>query len=189
MERRRRWGRGMAWVVAVLGVVVGALPAAAQEPEPSPETAVVWLVRHAERADAGMADQPDPELSEAGRVRARELARLLGDAGVTAVHSTPFRRTRETAAPLAQALGLEVETYDPRDQASMERFMDRIRTPGRHVVVGHSNTTPAMVTALGGDPVSPIDEAEYDRIYLVVLASDGSVTSTLLRFGAPAPGG
>lgn len=182
----RRWGRllGLAvlWSAGALG---------AQEPIPtasSDEASVIWLVRHAERADDGMEAQSDPELSEAGRDRARELARLLSDAGITAVYSTPFQRTRQTAAPLAAAMGVEVQSYDPRDPGDMEAFMSRIRAPGRHVVVGHSNTTPALVERLGGDPLSPIEELEYDRIYVVVLGPDGTATSTLLRFGAPPAG-
>ena len=81
-----------------------------------------------------------------------------------------------------------MQSYDPRDQAAMEAFLSRIRSPGRHVVVGHSNTTPALVERLGGDALSPIEELEYDRIYVVVLGPDGTVTSSLLRFGAPPSG-
>lgn len=188
--RRIGWTRGTA-PGGVLLVLVGLLAGAAApvRAQASDDVSVVWLVRHAERADDGMEDQPDPELSVDGRARAGALARLLGDAGITSIHSTPFRRTRQTAAPLAAALGLEVEEYDPRDGASMEAFVERLLRPGRHVVVGHSNTTPALVERLGGDPVSPIDEMEYDRIYVVTRGPDGTVTSTLLRFGAPAGGG
>ena len=174
-------------VLAVGLLLPGGL--AAQAAAAGDAAAVVWLVRHAERADDGMGDQPDPELSAAGRERAVALARLLSDAGIDAVWSTPFQRTRQTAAPLADALGLEVRSYDPRDAEGMEAFLQEIRAPGRHLVVGHSNTTPALVEQLGGDPVSPIEEMEYDRIYVVTLGPDGTVTSTLLRFGAEASGG
>ncbi len=183
---RRGWTTWTRGVVAVLALWAGGAAAVAAQTGSDEGVSVVWLVRHAERADDGMADQPDPELSETGRARAAELARFLGDAGITSIHSTPYRRTQQTAAPLAEALGLPVEAYDPRDTAA---FVESLHAPGRHVVVGHSNTTPALVQQLGGDPVSAIHEAEYDRIYVVVLGADGSVTSTLLRFGAPAPGG
>jgi broad specificity phosphatase PhoE len=153
------------------------------------DVSVVWLVRHAERTDDGMEAQSDPGLSEAGHARARDLARLLSDAGITAIYSSPFERTRQTAAPLAEALGLRVAEYDPRDADAMVRFREQLHEPGRHLVVGHSNTTPALVTQLGGDAVSPISELEYDRIYVLTIGPDGSVTSTLLRFGAEAPGG
>lgn len=180
------WRRGVGSAVAALALLAGGAGTVAAQAGADDGVSVVWLVRHAERADAGMDDQPDPDLSETGRVRAAELARFLGDAGITSIHSTPYRRTQQTAAPLAEALGLPVQTYDPRDTAA---FVEALHAPGRHVVVGHSNTTPALVQQLGGDPVSAIHEAEYDRIYVVVLGADGSVTSSLLRFGAPAPGG
>ncbi len=139
---------------------------------------VVFLVRHAEKID----DSRDPDLSEEGTERAVLLARMLGDAGITHIHSTDYKRTQETAAPLARALALEIHSYDPRD---LPGLASRLRdTPGRHLVVGHSNTTPGAVEALGGDPVSPIDEAEYDRLYIVTPMGDGAL-STLVRFGTP----
>ncbi len=58
--------------------------------------------------------------------------------------------------------------------------------PGRHLVVGHSNTTHDLVTALGGDPGPPIESLEYDRLYLVSM-EEGGVRTILLRFGAPSP--
>ncbi len=181
--------RGVRAVAVMLVAMGGCAPAAAQAPLDGTEVAVVWLVRHAERADDGAEAQADPELSRIGQERAIALARLLGDAEITAIYSTPFQRTRQTAAPLAAALGLAVDEYDPRDDDAMARFLERIRSPGRYLVVGHSNTTPSLVTQLGGDAVSPIDEMEYDRIYVVTIGPDGSVSSSLLRFGAPSPGG
>lgn len=140
---------------------------------------VVYLVRHAEKLD----DTRDPPLTEAGKARAAELARVLGDAGITHVWSTDFDRTRSTAAPTAHARGIAVRSYDP--SKSREFVGELLRTPGRHLVVGHSNTTPALVEALGGEPGTPIADSEYDRLYLVVLSGSGAVTS-LLRFGATA---
>ncbi|MDP2955435.1 MAG: phosphoglycerate mutase family protein [Longimicrobiales bacterium] len=140
---------------------------------------VVYLVRHAERAEDGT---NDPPISQEGQDRARLLADLMHDAGVTRLHTTDLKRTRQTGAPLAEALALEMGTYDPRD---LPAFAARLRaSPGRHVVFGHSNTTPALVEALGGDPGGPIAESEYDRLYVVVIPADGPVTTLLLRFGA-----
>ena len=140
--------------------------------------AVFFLVRHAEKADAGA----DPELTPAGRQRAADLAGLLLDAGISAVHSTDYVRTRDTAAPLAQRLGLEVLSYDPRQ---LDAFATQLRTQGgRHLVVGHSNTTPDLAAKLGGEAGTEIDEPrEYDRLYVVTISDGGSVSTTLLRFG------
>jgi len=156
------------------------------QPPMGQEETLVFLVRHAERADdGGMAPAEDPPLSEAGRERAEELARMLKDAQITHVHATDYVRTRETAAPVATANGLVLSTYDSRDP---ESFAAELRaTPGRHLVVGHSNTIPELVAALGGDPHGEIESMEYDRLY-VLSVEDRGVRTVLLRFGAPFEG-
>lgn len=144
------------------------------------EPVVIYLVRHAERAEDGT---DDPPISETGRERARVLSDMLRDAGITAIHTTDRKRTRQTGAPLAERLGLPFEVYDSRDLPGLTA---RLRaTPGRHLVLGHSNTTPALVGALGGTGGDPIAEGEYDRLYVVVVHPGGSVTTSLLRYGAP----
>lgn len=184
--QRFRWVAGS---LAVLALVAQSAPVSSQESAPATSrtegASVVYLVRHAERA----ADHPsDPTLTPQGQERAAEIARLLADVPLSRIYSTDLRRTRLTADPVARAHGLEVESYDPGGDGL--RALARVlgATPGHHLVVGHSNTTPALVRALGGDPVSPIDEMEYDRIYVVATAPDGSVVSALLRFGAHGEG-
>src|SRR5690606_17033120 len=121
--------------------------------------------------------------SPEGRERARTLARLLADARLDAVHSTRYRRTQETAAPAAERLGLATAAYDP---GGTEAFVAGLRARGgRHLVVGHSNTIPELVRALGGDPGAPIDEDEYDRLYVLTVGRERTSTM-LLRFGATA---
>jgi phosphohistidine phosphatase SixA len=137
---------------------------------------VVFLVRHAEKAD----DSQDPPLTRAGFERAEQLVHVLGTAGVTKVWTTNYRRTRSTAAPLAASLHLEAAFYDASDLAE---FAATLRgSPGRHLVVGHSNTTPKLVRALGGDPGDPIQDWEYDRLYTVV-TGPGPITALQLRYG------
>jgi len=73
------------------------------------------LIRHAlpVRIDEGVADGPaDPELSSIGIQQAESLAELLAAEAVDAIWSSPMRRARETAAPLADALGLHVAIDD-----------------------------------------------------------------------------
>jgi broad specificity phosphatase PhoE len=183
--RGERWSVGL--LIAAFGLTFWgpAPPTLAAQLEArgadSPAPVVVFLVRHAERADD---DPRDPGLTTAGVARADALARMLADVGLTHIWSTDYRRTRGTAGPVASAVGLEVALYDPGAADAMEAFANRLRAaPGRHLVVGHSNTTPALVQALGGDPLGEIAEDEYDRLYVLVFAPDGTVTSTLLRFG------
>jgi broad specificity phosphatase PhoE len=133
-------------------------------------------VRHGERAD----DSRDTELSATGRARARVLAALLKDAGIDAVYSTDFVRTRDTARPLAELLSVPVQIYDGD---GLEAFAKTLRSRGgRALVVGHSDTTPDLVGLLGGDPGPPIGSDEYDRLYILTLSDNGRVSTTLLRF-------
>jgi phosphohistidine phosphatase SixA len=142
---------------------------------------VVYLVRHAERGEDGTSDPP---ITAAGHERALLLAAMLRDTGITHIHTTDYARTRSTAAPVAELTGLRPAVYDPRD---LSGFAERLRRmPGRHFVVGHSDTTPALVEALGGDAGAPIADPEYDRLYVLTLEGAGAST-VLLRFGAPPP--
>ena len=167
--------------IAPLGAVpAGAqsAPAAGMGEATGTDATVVILVRHAERAEDGTSDPP---ISETGEARARLLAEMLRDVELTHVHTTDYLRTRATGEPTAQEHGLEMTLYDPGD---LRAFAHRLRmTPGRHLVLGHSNTTPELVEALGGDAHGDIEEMEYDRLYLVTLTPEGADT-LLLRFGS-----
>jgi phosphohistidine phosphatase SixA len=140
--------------------------------------AVIFLVRHAEK----MKDSSDPALTEAGHARSALLAKLLKDAKIEHIHSSNYKRTMQTAAPLAEALNIEVQLYDPRDLPAIALKLRQ--EGGRHLVVGHSNTTPQLTELLGGEGGTPIVEAtEYDRLYFVNLDARGDTSSTMLRFG------
>ena len=152
--------------------------AAAQAPT------TIILVRHAEKA--GDPADRDPELSEAGVRRASELARALGDANISAIYSTPFHRTRNTAAPLASRLGIEV-TVTPIVRGFVQELAATLRREhqGQTVlVVGHSNTVPQTINALGAGPVEDLEEDQYDRLFVVSLTADGHASLVTLRFGA-----
>lgn len=162
-------------VLALLVAVLTASPAAAQP--------TIFLVRHAERADTAPGASPtmaaDPDLSDAGRARAASLATVLKDAKITAIYATEFKRTQQTAAPLAKALGLTVTIVTSK---SVPELIDRLKkSKGNVLVVGHSNTVPEIVQALGiKDPVTVADN-EFDHLF-VVTRSKGGQTLVKLRY-------
>ncbi len=153
----------------------------------SQATTTIIFVRHAEKA-AMLAD--DPGLSVAGQRRVAELTRQLVDAdvvaGVDAIYATPFRRTQETAQPIADALNLEINTYDPDDtEAILEHILKKHK--GKIIlVIGHSNTVPVLIANLGASKkVPPIAENEYDNIYVISIPWFGKTKTIRLRFGDP----
>ena len=155
----------------------------------SQATTTVIFVRHAEKA-ALPAD--DPALSEAGQRRAAELARQLVDAdvvpgvGVDVVYSTSYRRTVETAKPVADALGLQVMMYDAADTVSFLETAVRQYKGKIILVVGHSNTVPEMIGNMGASKSVPeITEDEYDNIYLVSIPWFGKTKTIRMRYGEP----
>jgi broad specificity phosphatase PhoE len=123
----------------------------------------VFLVRHAERVD----DSKDAELSEAGRARAEVLANMLKDSKISVIYATEFKRTQQTAAPLAKALGLTITILPAENQAAL---VAKLRTSnGASLVVGHGNTIPDIIKALGiTEPVN-IPDSDYDNLFVVVL--------------------
>ena len=128
----------------------------------------IVLVRHAEKVD----DSKDAELSDQGRARSAALARALRDAGITVIYSSDFRRTRNTAQPLADALKLQttVMSAEPADViAAIRRHGDNDVV----LVVGHSNTIPDILEGLGcADHVS-IGDPDYDNLFIVMPRPSG----------------
>ena len=149
----------------------------------------VIAVRHAEK---GQIDPRDPGLTEAGEERARELARMLSKSGVTHVFSTPYRRTRATVAPLAKLMELELTEYSPRDMVAFAKKLIQLPPGSVALVAGHSNTTPGLVLAMGGEITeleshkgSPaLGEDQFDRLFVTTLPPNGQRVKTLeLRYG------
>lgn len=159
--------------IAALLVVASATPAFGQK--------LVYLVRHAERADGGaggatstaagsMSAPADPLLSQAGEARAVRLAAMLADAGITAIFATEYRRTQDTGKPLAARLGLTVQSTPSRET---QMLADKIRAAHAQdvvLVIGHSNSVPGVIKALGGPDVT-IGDAEYDSLFVFVPAT------------------
>lgn len=181
-RRRRRRQRRIQVIIIYTAIAVGL----AWFFESQATTTVIF-VRHAEKT-AEPAD--DPLLSLAGQQRAVELARQLVDAdvvaGIDAVYATPYRRTVDTAQPLADALGLPITSYDAADTETIMEQIVRKHKGKIVLVVGHSNTLPALIGNMGASKKVPmIDEYEYDNIYIVSIPWFGKTKTIRLRYGEP----
>jgi phosphohistidine phosphatase SixA len=160
---------------AVLALAAAA-PAAAQK--------AVFVVRHAEKIS-----EQDQRLSDAGRARAARLASMLADSGISAIYATDTERARDTAAPLAQKLGQKVATYDTGQKMSgavdARPFVAMLRREHARdvvLVVGHSNTIPDLLKALGCSEKITLGADEYDDLFVVVPKADGTATLVRLRY-------
>jgi broad specificity phosphatase PhoE len=140
----------------------------------APVTTVI-LVRHAEKVPGAPAMNDDPPLTPEGETRAKNLARILAKSGITAIYTTPFTRTRNTATPLAAALNLTPVEIAPGPTFAADLTAKiRAEHPGGTVlIVGHSNTTPNVMRALGVANPPAIDNAtEFDNLFIVTLAEE-----------------
>jgi broad specificity phosphatase PhoE len=158
-----RWFRA----VVVAGCLLLPAPVFAQQ--------LIYVVRHAERADGGagvgqMAAEIDPLLSKAGEARAMKLAAMLADAGVTTIYATEYRRTQDTAKPLAAKRGLTVQSNPSRAGDALIEKLKKDHAGEVVLIVGHSNTIPALIKAFVGQDISIRDD-EYDNLFVVVPAT------------------
>ena len=132
-------------------------------------------VRHADPVAGGT----DPGLSTAGQRRAGTLAKMLKDAGIKAIFTSELRRTKETAAPLASLLSITpaVIADDPAAAAN------QIKAAKRVLVIGHSNTVPPIIKALGGPDTVVINATEFDRLFVMPIPANGAESLIAMRYG------
>jgi broad specificity phosphatase PhoE len=154
---------------ALLGVLL-VLPAATARAQKA-----VFVVRHGEKFS-----EQDERLTDAGKARAARLASMLKDSGIAAVYSTDTERTIGTAKPLADLLGQKVRIY-PNPSALIET-LHRENAADVVLVVGHSNSVPALLEALGCAEKVTIANDEYDNLFVVVPTKDGKAMLLRLRY-------
>ena len=127
---------------------------------------VIFIVRHAEKASTG---GKDPDLSPEGQKRADALARILKDSQITSVFVTEFKRTQETAAPTAKAEHVSPTVVSGKDTGALVEKLRALN--GNALVVGHGDTIPDLLKALGIEAPGNIPDDDYSEIF-VVLAGD-----------------
>jgi phosphohistidine phosphatase SixA len=169
-------------IAFLLLAALSGLPAAVYAEPP-----LVVLVRHADR---GTEPAEDPGLSPAGEARAKALGHALGFAHIGAVITTQYRRTRETGQAVAQRLGLVPMVVEARSGDAPAVHIDEVVTAVRRqsvpvLVVGHGNTVPAVLAALGGPQLPDLCETSYGLAF--VLVPGAKPMSLQLRYGEADP--
>ena len=131
-----------------------ALPALAQE-------APIYVTRHYDTP----AGETDPDLTPPGKARAEKLNAWFYGRTLKAIFVSDFKRTRQTAAPLAASLGVTPETYDPRDTPAI---VARAKAPGGPVlIVGHRNTLPEIVARLGRKRPGDLKHEDFGDLWTI----------------------
>jgi broad specificity phosphatase PhoE len=137
---------------------------------------IVVIVRHAEKANNG---GKDPDLSPAGNKRAEALACILKDALIKSIFVTEFKRTQETATPIARETKVTPTIIPANDTVALVSKLHELN--GNALVVGHGNTIPGLVKELGIDMPVNISDEDYTEIFIVM----GGNNPQLLRLHYP----
>ncbi|ODP38318.1 SixA phosphatase family protein [Sphingomonas turrisvirgatae] len=149
-------------ILLLLLASLTALPALAKD-QP------IYVTRHYDTP----AGERDPDLLPAGKARAERLGKLLAGKRIATIYVTDYRRTRQTAAPLATRRGIPVETYDPRDTSGI---VARAKAATRPVlIVGHSNTVPDIVEQLGGTRPAELAHEDFGDLWTLRGGKTGRV--------------
>lgn len=131
-----------------------AMPALAKDPP-------IYVTRHYDTP----AGERDPDLLAPGKARAEAFAKWFKGKKIKAIYVSDFKRTRQTAAPLAAERGITPETYDPRDTPAI---VARAKAAGVPVlIVGHSNTVPDIVQQLGGERPADLKHEDFGDVWTI----------------------
>jgi 2,3-bisphosphoglycerate-dependent phosphoglycerate mutase len=148
-------------------------------------TLTVYVIRHAEKAKVDKTKEParakDPELTAVGRARANALPSALGNTKLTAIYSSPYKRTVDTVAPLAKLQGLEVQRHDAADVKGLVAKIKALGGGSSALVSGHSNTVPEIIEALGVTEKVELGHDDHGDLFIVTIG--GEVRLERRRFG------
>lgn len=114
---------------------------------------------------------------------------MLGQAGVSHVYSTEMIRSRETAGPLAQKLGLTPKVIPVAQTDALVADLKTLPPGSVVLVINHSGTIPTLLEKLGAEKPAAIIEEQYDRLFVVTRSTDGGARSVELRYGIPSETG
>ncbi len=149
-------------------------------------TTTVYIVRHGEKVSE--ADTTD--LNAAGKQRAIALADTLASKQIDSIFTTPYRRTRQTAEPLAQRMNLRMVEYPAKSNDVIVNRVSQIR--GKTVlIVGHSNTILDIAKGFGTQPtMTKIESGDFDNLFRVQIRRGlfgKSVSLSQTTYGQPTP--
>ncbi len=160
---------------------------------PPPRGRVLLVTRHCEKDPA--ADARDPGLSDSGKARAQALRMLLAPQTIDATFASEYKRAQETAllaigrvSPGSKEERLP-QTIKASEPERLFAAIDALQPGQTALVVGHSNTAPAVLAHYGlvlhdsrGKEITNLREDDYGSLFVVTLPPEGSgAAATLLE--------
>jgi phosphohistidine phosphatase SixA len=144
-----------------------------------PKVTTILLVRHADRTG-------DDDLTPAGQQRAQQLAEVTRKAGVTAIYTTDFQRTRKTAQPLADLLKLQPVVYNSYPSLMNQVLADHAGDVV--LIVGHGPSVSVIAKTFGA-AIPITDFEDFDNLLVVTRKVNASIANAVnLQYGLPSSG-
>ena len=143
------------------------------------QTTEIWVVRHAEK-DKSNPQEKNPDLSEEGKTRARDLAIYLKKEKLDVAFSTPYKRTRQTLDSLVIPKVI--------DYTDIKSLVEKVKADylGKKIIIaGHSNTVLEIIEAFGGKrPREELNDDDYDFIFRLNVKGDKAKVK-MTQYGVP----
>jgi hypothetical protein len=146
---------------------------------------VLILVRHAEIEQR---ESANPRLSAAGQARAASLQPLLAlakpERGIDAVYVSEDSPSQQTAASLAQSMGLAVNVVSAAEWGSLPRFIERNHSGEVALVVANRNALLSILKSSGTPQAGQIIVADDDfsSVFIVVRSRLSKTSVVRLRY-------
>lgn len=163
--------------IILLAVLLSSVANYSQEAAENKEEITIttyYLIRHAEKK----IEEKDPEINNQGIERTKKWLAIFKNISFDAVYSTDYKRTKQTAKPIADANKLAILGYNPKN---LYDAGFKYNTAGKTVlIVGHSNTTPSFANKiLGKIKYKQIEEKTYGNLYIVTVIGENASSSLL----------
>ena len=144
----------------------------------------IYIVRHAEKSTE---PSGDVYLSQAGRNRAHTLKSLLMRKHISYIFSTKTNRTRETAQPLSDEIGIPIKPYT---NDTLPKFLTRcIRLRENMLIVGHSNTIITMLDSFHvTHTAKQFPETDYNAMFILTMKKGKVANFKETTYGKPGVG-
>ncbi len=141
----------------------------------------IYLVRHAEKSTE---PSGDVYLSQQGRNRAHDLKQRLMHKRITYIFSTKTNRTRETAQPLSDEIGIPISFYSNDGIGQLVKRCIGLKQ--NTLIVGHSNTLlPILDSFHVAHTKKVIDDAEYNNLFIIMMKKGKVIGCKETTYGKP----